>query len=85
MPRFLDHHTMSGALPKEAVDMIRSAVKAGKADQFGVKPIDVLIAQGETYCISEASNAEAVIKSHNAIGVELGKSNVKQVTSLASS
>ena len=85
MPRFLDHHTMSGALPKEAVGMIRSAVKAGKADQFGVKPIDVLIAQGETYCISEAPNAEAVIKSHNAIGVELGKSNVKQVTSLAAS
>lgn len=85
MPRFLDHHTNTGALPKEAVAMITSAVKAGKADQFGVKPIDVLIAQGESYCITEAPNADAVIKSHKAIGFELGKSNVKQVTSLASS
>ncbi|MBI4220032.1 MAG: hypothetical protein HY682_07820 [Chloroflexi bacterium] len=85
MPRFIDHHTKMGTLPKEAVDMIRANVKAGKADQFGVKPIDVLLGDGESYCITDAPNADAVLRSHKALGFELGTSNVKQVRSLAAS
>lgn len=87
MPRFLDHHKNAGPMPKQAVDAIRASVKAGKADQFGVKPIDVLIAEAdnESFCLTEAPSAESVVKSHKSMGIEMGTSNVKKVTSVASS
>ena len=81
MPKFLDHHSMPTNLPPEMLKQIRANVQAGKADQFGVKPINVIVTNdGEGYCLSEGPNAEAVIKSHQSLGFKVGKSDVKEVT-----
>jgi hypothetical protein len=73
MPKFMDFHP-DLKLPKEAVDQITADTKAEKADQFGVRQIELFHnAHGQVYCLLEAPDAEAVRKHHEALGVPCGE------------
>jgi hypothetical protein len=41
------------------------------------------MADGEAYCLSEAPNAEAVVKAHEAAGVAVRREDVLEVTAIA--
>src|SRR3974390_2639441 len=60
MPRFMDYHD-DLKLPTEAIDQITSDTKAGTADQFGVRQIELYHnPDGKVYCLLEAPDADAV-------------------------
>jgi len=60
-------------LPAEAIDQITSDTKEGKADQFGVRQIELFHnADGKVYCLLEAPDADAVRHHHEALGVPCG-------------
>ena len=80
MPRFMDFHD-DLKLPQDAIDQIAADTKASKADQFGVRQIELYHnAEGKVYCLLEAPDAEAVRQHHAALGVDCG--DVHEVDSL---
>lgn len=84
MPKFLDYHAKMPQLPPDVVRQVQADIKAGRADQFGVKPLNAFIGvDGRGYCFAEAPNADAVCRSHEAKGIALPKSDVVEVQTLA--
>ena len=81
MPKYLDHHKLKASLPAEAVKMAIEQIKGGKADQFGVKALNAFATKDEVWCYTEAANADAVHKSHEAKGMKVGRGDVKEVQS----
>lgn len=81
MPKFIDHHQMPQVSP-EMADQIRKNIASGQVDPFGVKGISVYMAEGEAWCVSEAADADAVCRSHEALGIKLDRGSVAQVTSI---
>jgi hypothetical protein len=79
MPIFLDQH--EGGMAPEMVEPIKQKVAAGEVDEFGAKPLNVFWSSDETFCLSDAPNADAVHKSHEAIGINLKGGAVRQVSS----
>lgn len=72
MPRFMDYH-QDLKLPAEAIDQIAGDTKAGAADQFGVRQLELYHnAEGHVYCLLEAPDEEAVRQHHAALGVSCG-------------
>jgi hypothetical protein len=83
MAKFLDHHPMPPMSPEQAKAMagqIKSVIESKKADSFGVTQLNVFMAPGEAWCYTEAPNAEAVVKHHEAMGIKLAVADVKQVS-----
>jgi hypothetical protein len=73
MPQFMDFHD-DLKLPDEAVAQITQETKDHKADQFGVRQVELFHnADGKVYCLLEAPNAEAVRDHHAALGVSCGE------------
>jgi hypothetical protein len=57
MPQFIDHHEMSGVTP-EMSEGIAQRIKAGEADENGVKGINVFLGKdGTAFCLSDAPEA----------------------------
>ncbi|MBI2852521.1 MAG: DUF4242 domain-containing protein [Chloroflexi bacterium] len=82
MPKFIDHHPMPN-LPPGAMQMMKRAAETKQADANGVTPHNVFVgADGTAFCYTEAANAQAVIKSHAAMGVTLSPSQITEVKSL---
>ena len=81
MPKFIDHHK-AVQMPPEAAQKAVADMKAGRANQFGVKPINGFFAKNEMWCYCEAPNADAVHKMHEAYGLKLGPGEVTEVTSM---
>jgi hypothetical protein len=72
MPKFMDFHD-DLKLPAEAVSQITQDTKDEKADEFGVRQIELFHnSEGQVYCLLEAPDAEAVRSHHAAIGVPCG-------------
>lgn len=84
MPKYIDYHPKLPPLPPEAVQQMVQKVKAGKADQYGVKALNAYLnpKEGKAWCLTEAPNADAVCKSHEALGFKLEKNEVSEVQSL---
>ena len=81
MPKFLDYHSKMPQLPPEAVKAVQKDIKTGKADSFGVKPINGFVAKkGMGWCLTEAPSADAVCKSHESKGMKLGRGDVHEIT-----
>jgi hypothetical protein len=79
------HDAASGweKLTEEAVEAMRTQMKAEAPDDFGVRLLSAFMAvNGQGYCISEAPDPEAVVKSHEAKGYLIDAMDVVQVTSL---
>jgi hypothetical protein len=69
MPKFMDYHAKMPQMPPAAVKQMQDMLKAKKKDQFGVTPLTVYMGNGgQCYCLTEAPNADAVRKSHQANG-----------------
>jgi hypothetical protein len=82
MPRFIDHHEMRDVAP-EMADGIAERIKAGDPDEHGVRGLNVFLGKdGTAYCLSEAPDAEAVVKAHEAYGFTLDRSDVVEVQSV---
>ena len=82
MPRFMDHHPMP-KLPPEAMQQMKAAIEACQADPNGVTPLNTFAGtDGSAFCYTQAASADAVIKSHAAMGVTLERSQITEVTSL---
>ncbi|HKO75560.1 MAG TPA: nickel-binding protein [Gaiellaceae bacterium] len=82
MPKFIDHHEMSDVAPEMAA-AIGERIKAGEADEHGVKGLNVYLGKdGTAFCLSEAPDAEAVVKAHEAYGFSLDSADVVEVQSV---
>lgn len=82
MPQFIDHHEMSGVTP-EMSEGIAQRIKAGEPDEHGVTGLNVFLGKdGTAYCLSDAPDADAVIKAHEAFGFSLDPSDVVEVQSV---
>jgi hypothetical protein len=82
MPQFIDHHEMSDVAP-ELTEGIAQKIKAGQPDENGVTGLNVYLAKdGTAYCVSDAPDAEAVMKAHEAVGFSLSRSDVVEVRSV---
>ena len=78
MPKFIDFHAKLPQLPPGAIDEFKKTI--GKRDVSGVTPLGAFFtADGQAYCLSEAPNAEAVCKAHEAKGLSLAKGDVHEV------
>lgn len=86
MPKFIDHHSKMPPMTPEVrkvVQQIANDIKAKKADPFGVMPVNVYIGvDGEAWCLTDAPNADAVMKMHEANGMQLSKNDIIEVNSL---
>lgn len=72
MPRFMDFHD-DLKLPAEAVDQIGDATRAGTADEFGVRQIELYHnADGKVYCLLDGPDEDAIRKHHAAIDLPCG-------------
>jgi hypothetical protein len=82
MPKFIDHHEMRDVAPEMAAG-IAERINAGQADEHGVKGLNVYLGKdGTAFCLSEAPNADAVIKAHESFGFSLDRKDVVEVESV---
>jgi hypothetical protein len=82
MPKFIDHHEMRDVAP-EMAEGIAERIKAGQADEHGVKGVNVFLGKdGTAFCLSEAPDADAVIKAHESFGFSLDRTDVVEVQSV---
>ena len=80
MARFMDFHG-DLKLPEEAIAQIAEDTRNEKADQFGVRQIELYHnAEGQVYCLLEGPDEEAVRQHHAALGLACG--DVHRVDSL---
>ena len=80
MPRFMDFHA-DLKLPPEAIEQIADDARNGRADQFGVRQIDLYTnSDGKVYCLLEGPDEDAIRRHHAAFDVPCG--DVHQVSSL---
>jgi hypothetical protein len=82
MPTFIDYHAKLPAIPPEQAKKMAAGVKAGRRDDFDVKPLNVFVGKGEGFCLTEAPDKDAVVASHKATGFPLRKSDVHEVKPL---
>ena len=81
MPRFMDHHPDLN-LPPDAIAQIADDARNARADQFGVRQIELYYNDGgHVYCLLDAPDEQAVRDHHGALGVPCGA--VHQVETLA--
>ena len=85
MPKFLDHHAMPIMSPdqqKALMEKVRSAIDSKQPDKFGVKLLNVFMADGQAWGYEEAPDADAVVKNHETMGIKITVKDVTQVTAL---
>ncbi|MBI2919322.1 MAG: DUF4242 domain-containing protein [Chloroflexi bacterium] len=80
MPKYMDYHRTLP--PADIVEKVASAIRQGRPNEFGMRPINVFAGKREVWCLTEAPNAEAVLKSHESLGVKIGAGDVSEVSTL---
>jgi hypothetical protein len=81
MARFMDFHE-DLQLPADAIAQLAEDARNARADQFGVRQIELYHnAEGKVYCLLDGPDAEAIRAHHAALGVPCG--DVHQVDSLS--
>ena len=81
MPTFLDHRAMPEPSP-EMREGMAERLRSGLVDEHGVKGGNVYLGDGEAYCLTEGPDADAVVRSHAAVGVPIERRDVIEVTSI---
>ena len=80
MALFMDFHE-DLVLAAEAVAQIADDTRAARADQFGVRQVELYHnAEGQVYCLLEGPSEDAIRQHHAALGAPCGE--VHQVNSL---
>jgi Protein of unknown function (DUF4242) len=81
MPRFMDFH-YDLKLPDEAIAQITDDTRHGRADEFGVRQVELYHnPEGQVYCLLEGPDEDAIRQHHAALGVDCG--DVHQVDGVA--
>jgi hypothetical protein len=81
MARFMDFHA-DLKLPAEAIAQIADDTRNARADQFGVRQIELYHnTGGQVYCLLDGPDEEAIRQHHAALGVPCG--DVHQVDGLS--
>ena len=72
MPRFMDfHHDLT--LPHEAIEQIADDTRHARADEFGVRQVELFHnPEGQVYCLLDGPDEDAIRKHHAALGVDCG-------------
>jgi hypothetical protein len=79
MPLYIDFHAKMPSLPQSAFDEMRKQM--GQVDKNGVNAVGAdFTKDGQAYCISEAPDADAVCKMHEAKGLKLDRGEVHEVS-----
>jgi len=72
MPRFMDFHD-GLRLPDEAIAQIADDARHGRADEFGVRQIELYHnTEGKVYCLLDGPDEDTIRKHHAALGVDCG-------------
>jgi hypothetical protein len=72
VPRFMDYHE-DLKLPAGAIAKIGDDTRNGRADEFGVRQIELYHnPEGTVYCLLDGPDEEAIRKHHAALGVDCG-------------
>ena len=80
MALFMDFHD-DLKLPAEAITQIADDTRAARADQFGVRQVELYHnAEGQVYCLLDGPDEDAIRRHHAALGVPCG--DVHQVDGL---
>jgi hypothetical protein len=80
MPKFIDHHVHVPPRPQKDIEMLKAMVRDRTVDEFGTRILEgYFTVTGGGHCVCEAPNAEAVIKSHEALGLPLKRSDMEEV------
>ena len=87
MPTYIDFHEK---LPDMTPEQYQELFAAGKAkaeskaaDEFGTKTLNAFFGTaGQAYCLSEAPDQAAVVKSHESVGIPRGVEDIVEVQSL---
>jgi hypothetical protein len=80
VPQFMDFHP-DLKLPAEAIAQIADDTRHARADQFGVRQLDLYHnAEGAVYCLLEGPDKQAIRSHHAALGVPCG--DIHQVDNL---
>jgi hypothetical protein len=80
VPKFMDFHP-DLKLPAEAIARIADDTRHARADQFGVRQLDLYHnAEGAVYCLLEGPDKQAIRSHHAALGVPCG--DIHQVDNL---
>ena len=83
MPRFIDYHPSLPPISPEMAQQMAERLKEGQPDQFGVKGINAFISnKGQGWCLTEAPDAESVVKSHEALGLSVDSHEVHEVQTI---
>ena len=72
MPRFMDFHA-DLTLPSEAIAQIADGTRNNRADEFGVRQVELYHnPEGQVYCLLDGPDEDAIRKHHAALGVDCG-------------
>jgi hypothetical protein len=72
MPLFMDYHE-DLKLPAEAIAQIADDTRNARADQFGVRQVELYHnSDGKVYCLLEGPDEQAIRQHHAALGVPCG-------------
>ena len=72
MPRFMDFHA-DLKLPSEAIAQIAYDTRNERADEFGVRQVELYHnPEGQVYCLLDGPDEDAIRKHHAALGVDCG-------------
>ena len=83
MPKFIDYHESLPPMPPEMMAQAKQGIEAGAVNEFGSKGLNLFLGtDGSAYCLSEAPNADAVLKGHQALGIPQDLEDITEVTSL---
>jgi hypothetical protein len=83
MPQYLDYHEKAAAFSPQALETLVTFVKDGRRDRFGTLVVNTFVgSNGQGWCHSEAPNPEAVVKSHQLLGVSQDAAHVIEVRSI---
>jgi hypothetical protein len=82
MPTFIDHHERMELTP-EMEQAFAERLRSGHRDEHGVKGINFFVTKdGGAYCLLEAPDREAVVRTHADGGTEIRADDVVEVRAL---
>ena len=72
MPRFMDFHA-DLKLPPEVIAQVADDTRNERADEFGVRQVELYHnAGGQVYCLLDGPDEDAIRKHHAALGLDCG-------------
>jgi hypothetical protein len=82
MPTYIDHHEKFELAP-EMERAFAERLRSGRRDENGVKGINMFLARdGGAYCLLEAPDEDAVVRTHADGGTEIDRGDVIEVRAL---